>query len=111
MKQINVADIPLGRLIGQQVAVSDCKSPRELVHWMGAVQAQDYNMAKWTIGIRVPDCSNATIEKAIALGEIIRTHVLRPTWHFVAAVMRAGCSTSLPHRSNHRCAQGTRSWN
>ncbi|MBN1815291.1 MAG: AlkZ family DNA glycosylase [Anaerolineae bacterium] len=52
---------------------------------MGAMQAQDYAMAKWAIGLRLPDSTDRDVEGAIDSGEIIRTHLLRPTWHFVAA--------------------------
>jgi hypothetical protein len=52
---------------------------------MGAVQAQDYNMAKYAIGVRLKNSNDKIIEEAINKAEIIRTHVLRPTWHFVAA--------------------------
>ena len=42
-------------------------------------------MAKWAIGVRLPGSTDAGIEAAIDNAEIIRTHLLRPTWHFVAA--------------------------
>ena len=52
---------------------------------MGAVQAQEYGPAKWGLGLRLPKGSTDTaIERAIDKGRILRTHVLRPTWHFVA---------------------------
>ena len=51
---------------------------------MGAVQAQDYPGAKWSLGMRVREATDASIEAACAAGSILRTHVLRPTWHFVA---------------------------
>jgi hypothetical protein len=51
---------------------------------MGAVQAQDYNMAKWAVGVRLPGSTDKGIEDAFNKGDILRTHVLRPTWHFVA---------------------------
>jgi hypothetical protein len=54
------------------------------VKWLGAVQAQDYLGAKWALGLRIQAASDETIEKAFADGEILRTHVMRPTWHFVA---------------------------
>lgn len=50
---------------------------------MGAIQAQDYGMAKWAIGLRIPGSDDTVIEKAFNEGKILRTHVLRPTWHFV----------------------------
>jgi len=71
------------RLINQQLENAHCKTPGELVSWMGAIQAQDYEMAKWAIGIRV-SASPGEVENAINRGEIIRTHILRPTWHFVS---------------------------
>jgi hypothetical protein len=52
---------------------------------MGAIQAQDYAMAKWAVGVRVPGATDASVEAALNSGTILRTHVLRPTWHLVAA--------------------------
>ncbi|MDE3056958.1 MAG: AlkZ family DNA glycosylase [Bacteroidota bacterium] len=61
------------------------KSVKELVAWMGAMQAQDYPMAKWAVGARLPHSTDTMIEAALNRGEILRTHVMRPTWHFVSA--------------------------
>lgn len=58
--------------------------PGDLVSRMGALQAQDYTMAKWAVGIRLKNSSLSAINEALQSGEIIRTHVMRPTWHFVA---------------------------
>lgn len=58
--------------------------PVELVRWMGAVQSQDYTAAKWALGLRLNGVDDAVIEHAFNEGTILRTHVLRPTWHFVA---------------------------
>jgi hypothetical protein len=56
-----------------------------VVSWLGAVQAQEYAAAKWGLALRMPDgTTDATIERAFNAGEILRTHVMRPTWHFVA---------------------------
>ena len=54
-----------------------------MVKYLGAVQAQDYAGAKWALGLRMQKSSDAMIDKAMADGTIIRTHVLRPTWHFI----------------------------
>jgi hypothetical protein len=48
------------------------------------MQAQDFNSAKWAIGARLEGCTEKKIHEAFDKGEILRTHVLRPTWHFVA---------------------------
>lgn len=55
-----------------------------VVAWFGAVQAQEYGPAKWGLALRSPESTtDAAIERAIDQGRILRTHVLRPTWHFV----------------------------
>ena len=50
---------------------------------MGAVQSQDYPGAKWALGNRAPGMTDADVDRAFNHGEILRTHVLRRTWHFV----------------------------
>jgi hypothetical protein len=72
------------RLINQQIAGTSFTKPAEIVSWLGAMQSQEYAMAKWAIGLRLPGCTHQQIEDAFNRGEILRTHVLRPTWHFVA---------------------------
>ena len=74
------------RLLNQKLSSSDFKEPADVVQWLGAVQAQDYNAAKWALGQRLHDATEATIENAFASGKILRTHVMRPTWHFVTPV-------------------------
>lgn len=81
---MNLKKISSIRLAQQQLTANLFKKPEELVKYMGALQAQDYNMCKWAIGIRVPGSTDHGIEKAISDGKIIRTHVLRPTWHLVS---------------------------
>lgn len=78
-------NIPHIRLLSQQLAKTTYKTAKEVVGWMGAMQAQDSAMAKWAIGIRLPNSTQKNIDEAINKGEIIRTHLLRPTWHFVSA--------------------------
>ena len=82
---MNLNDLSLIRLANQRVSASDFRTPGEIVGWMGAMQAQDYNMSKWAIGIRLPGCTVNETEAAFDSGEIIRMHLLRPTWHLVAS--------------------------
>lgn len=82
---MNLNDIARIRLIQQQISGSKFKTVANLVDWMCAMQAQDFNMAKWAIGLRLSDATENSVEAAVDAGEIIRTHVLRPTWHLVAA--------------------------
>jgi len=61
-------------------------SPAELVAWLGAVQSQEYQAAKWGLALRLRRANrDADIDGAVDAGQILRTHVMRPTWHFVAA--------------------------
>jgi len=73
------------RLKNQQLTFNKFQTTKQLVEWMGALQAQDYNNAKWAIGIRLPHLTEEQIEASFNEGEFLRTHLMRPTWHFVNA--------------------------
>jgi hypothetical protein len=73
------------RSFNQQITNSKFKTAKEITSWLGAIQAQDYNMAKWALGIRFNNSTEIVINKEIDSGSIIRTHLLRPTWHFVSS--------------------------
>ncbi len=76
-------DILRQRLHNQLLSQTKCTEPAQIVEWFGAVQAQDYAGAKWALGQRQESATDAALEKAFAEGRILRTHVMRPTWHFV----------------------------
>jgi hypothetical protein len=78
-------DISQTRLNSQRVGHKEFKTAGEVLKWMGAIQAQDATMSKWAIGTRLIDPLKKDIDKAINNGDILRTHLLRPTWHFVGA--------------------------
>jgi hypothetical protein len=71
------------RLNAQHLVGKRFNSASSVVGWLGAVQAQDYAASKWALSLRMVKASDADIERAYNEGSIIRTHVLRPTWHFV----------------------------
>jgi len=81
---MNHVEIRNHRLTNQRIVDTDFKTPSEVVSWMGAMQAQEYAMAKWAIGLRAKGLTDSCVEKAFNDGEILRTHFLRPTWHFVS---------------------------
>ena len=55
-----------------------------VVGWFGAVQSQDYPGASWGIGQRLPPgVTAANVDAAFDAGRILRTHAMRPTWHFL----------------------------
>lgn len=105
---MEASDIARLRLRSQQVCGSGFLRPADLVAHMGALQAQDYAMSKWAIGLRLPGSSDAVIEAASDKGEILRTHVLRPTWHWVSrGDIRWMLELTAPHilrsmRARHR---------
>ncbi len=71
------------RLISQHIGGNELKTPAALVAHMGAMQAQDFNMVKWAIGARLPGVTEEQIEKSFNSGQLIRTHLMRPTWHLI----------------------------
>ena len=75
--------IPTIRLHSQQLINPVFNNPKDLVSWMGGIQAQDYTMSKWAIGIRLKAGNLQTVNEALAKGDILRIHVMRPTWHYV----------------------------
>jgi hypothetical protein len=76
-------DIARRRLAAQHLTHPTLTDAAEVVRVLGAVQSQDYAGAKWAIGMRSRGVTDASVERAFNEGRIIRTHVLRPTWHFV----------------------------
>ena len=82
---IDSGNLLSSRLTGLCLAEKKPTGPSELLHMLGAMQAQHLEMSFWAVGLRLNEVSVADIESSIAKGRIVRTHVLRPTWHWVAA--------------------------
>lgn len=79
------ADIGLQRVARQRLTGQRFATPEEVVGWLGAVQSQEYLGAIWSLGMRMNgNATDDVIERAFTEGTILRTHVMRPTWHFVA---------------------------
>lgn len=76
-------DILRSRLSNQLLSQHMHQTPEEVVAHLGAVQSQDFAGAKWALGQRLDNITDQSIEQAFTNGKIIRTHILRPTWHFV----------------------------
>jgi hypothetical protein len=77
-------DIPSYRLHNQFLSQTSFTEPGPVVAALGAVQSQDYAGGKWGLGLRMTGATDAKLDKAFNQGSILRTHILRPTWHFVA---------------------------
>lgn len=77
------AHIRQHRLANQHISSTSCTKPEEIVQTLVAMQAQEYASGKWAIGLRLPGSTEGMMDQAFNDGRILRTHLLRPTWHFV----------------------------
>jgi hypothetical protein len=81
MKDEQIARLRLQR---QHLTGTPLPTPEAVVGWLGAVQAQEFGVAKWSIAQRSRgQITSADLDRAMAEGRIVRTHALRSTWHFV----------------------------
>ncbi|HVI69201.1 MAG TPA: winged helix DNA-binding domain-containing protein [Magnetospirillaceae bacterium] len=79
-------DVTVHRLTNERLIGAPFASPEEVIESLVAVQAQDYSGAKWGIAQRVKSGpTDADLDKLFDDGVFLRTHVMRPTWHFVLA--------------------------
>ena len=80
---LTISEITLYRFYNQHIGRAKFEKPNDVVTWLGAMQGQEYAMAKWGIAQRMTEITDIELDKAFADGVILRTHLLRPTWHFV----------------------------
>ena len=78
-------DIARWRLRSQRLVSPYADSAREAVGSLLAVQAENPSQAAWAVASRTSDPDQAELAALRDDGAILRTHVLRPTWHFVQA--------------------------
>jgi hypothetical protein len=78
-----VAWVRRGRLAAQHLDAPAGRTPAEVVRDLLAVQAQDVEPAWWSVALRTPTATVTEVRRCLDAGEILRTHVLRPTWHLV----------------------------
>jgi hypothetical protein len=71
------------RLANQRLTGTRLRRPEDVVGWFGAVQAQEFEPAKWALALRMSGGTPSSIGRAFDEGRILRTHAMRPTWHFV----------------------------
>lgn len=72
------------RIASQHIGAEKFKSAGAVVAHMGAMQAQDFAMVRWAVALRSAGLTEKDVLEAYDKGEILRTHVLRPTWHLIA---------------------------
>jgi len=76
-------NIAVQRIYTQRLEGAKFASPEAAVAALGAVQAQEYPGAKWALGLRVAGATDGQMSQAFDDGCVLRTHIMRPTWHFV----------------------------
>ncbi len=57
----------------------------DVVTWFGAMQAQELSSAEWSLGIRLPASTLASVNAALEHREALRTWPMRGTIHWVPA--------------------------
>src|SRR5688572_10419160 len=82
---MTAAEIVRRRLASQFLIGPRAQTASDVVRALGAVQAQEYLQAKWGLALRTHNSIDADVEKLVNDGSILRTHALRPTWHFISA--------------------------
>ncbi|MCW2757558.1 MAG: Winged helix DNA-binding protein [Nocardioidaceae bacterium] len=82
---MHVGEVSLRRMRSVRLGgPSGLERPEDVVRWFGALQAQDVSPARWSVGQRLGSgTTEDVVQRACDEGRILRTHVLRPTWHFV----------------------------
>ena len=98
------------RLHNHRLSSTEFEQPADVVRWMGAVQAQVFHAAKWALALRMRDATSTSIEEAYDRGEILRTHVMRPTWHFVTPEDIRWLLELTAPRVNLRCGPNYRKY-
>ena len=87
------------------------RTPEEVVAWQGAVQAQGIAAARWGLALRMTKrTTDEEIERAVNEGRILRTHVMRPTWHFVTPadirwMLETHGTARAPEHGDHSCQE------
>ncbi len=80
---MNTLDILKLRLCNSGLSLSPFDNAVDAISHLGAAQAQDFSAATWGLGLRIRNSTGKEIERAFNDGTILRTHVMRPTWHLV----------------------------
>ncbi|VXB16818.1 DNA glycosylase AlkZ-like family protein [Aeromicrobium sp. 9AM] len=72
-----------GRLHAQGLVSPRFDSAADVVRHLGCVQSQLHDMALWAVARRTTGLTLADAQAVFERGDFLRTHILRPTWHYV----------------------------
>ena len=78
-------DIARWRLRSQHLADPGPASATDVVSSLLGVQAENPAQSAWAVATRTATPDPADLAAALDDGRVLRTHVLRPTWHYVTA--------------------------
>ncbi len=72
-----------GRVHAQGLDAPRFTTAIDVVRHLGCVQSQLHDMALWAVARRSQGLTLADLQAAFDRGDFLRTHILRPTWHYV----------------------------
>ena len=81
---MEIARVVSRRLTTQRLASAPLPSAAEAVRLLTCVQSQERDHAFFSLGLRTRRSTYAAVRRELDTGTFVRTHILRPTWHFVA---------------------------
>jgi len=79
-------DVARWRLRTQHLVEPHLPGSADVVGALLAVQAENPAQSAWAVATRTASPDQADLAAALDDGSVLRTHVLRPTWHYVSAV-------------------------
>ena len=98
------------RLANQGVGPSDVTTPSHVVGRMAGVQSQDLLPSAWSVAQRAPGLVRQQVADELDAGRVLRTHVLRPTWHYVVPADIRWLLRATAERVQRASASGFRQW-
>ncbi len=82
---IGDVDIACWRLRSQRLVAPFAGSAHDVLRSLLGVQAENPGQAAWAVAARTQRRDPCDLATLLDDGAVLRTHVLRPTWHFVCA--------------------------
>ena len=79
------AEVLRRRLAVQRLAGNQAPTATDVVRLLTCVQSQEWAHGFWSLGMRTDGGTYADVQAEFDAGRFVRTHVLRPTWHYLAA--------------------------
>lgn len=73
------------RLAAQHLTSAPLSSAADVVRHLTCVQSQEPTYAPYSLGLRMRRATQRSVWDSLGSGAFVRTHILRPTWHYVAA--------------------------